>query len=192
MFWNHPNIAQPSNALVLQRRPNAFSLSEMSRRRCPRPQRILPTDPSEAIVRRTRSAVTDSISGITFDSVGRLGMSTLITNFSAFTGEAPAVLAERYARSNHGALKEDVAEAVEEALRKARAECGVCASSWGEDVPGVGRAGWSRKGLRTLLWDDEGSSKVRRTKLGVITLTHSWGHSRLTWVVTPVGGISKP
>jgi tryptophanyl-tRNA synthetase len=32
------------------------------------------------------------------------------------------VLAERYARSNHGSLKKDVAEAVEEALRKPRAE----------------------------------------------------------------------
>jgi tryptophanyl-tRNA synthetase len=32
------------------------------------------------------------------------------------------VLAERYAGSNHGSLKKDVAEAVEEALRKPRAE----------------------------------------------------------------------
>jgi tryptophanyl-tRNA synthetase len=89
--------------------------------------RILLTDPYETIVKRIRSAVTDSISGITFDPVGRPGTSNLLTILSACTGEAPAVLAERYAGSNHGALKKDVAEAVEEALRKA--SCGVCASS---------------------------------------------------------------
>ena len=34
----------------------------------------------------------------------------------------PVALAERYAGGNHGSLKKDVAEAVEEALRKPRAE----------------------------------------------------------------------
>ena len=66
--------------------------------------------------------MTDSISGITFDPVDRPGTSNLLTILSACTGEAPTVLAERYAESNHGALKKDVAEAVEEALRKPRAE----------------------------------------------------------------------
>ena len=84
--------------------------------------RILLTDPYETIVKRIRGAMTDSISGITFDPVKRPGTSNLLTILSACTGEAPAVLAERYAESNHGALKEDVAEAVEEALRKPRAE----------------------------------------------------------------------
>ena len=84
--------------------------------------RILLTDPYETIVKRIRGAVTDSISGITFDPVDRPGTSNLLTILSACTGEAPTVLAERYAGSNHGALKKDVAEAVEEALRKPRAE----------------------------------------------------------------------
>ncbi len=84
--------------------------------------RILLTDSYETIVKRIRSAVTDSISGITFDPVERPGTSNLLTILSACTGEVPAVLAERYAASNHGALKRDVAEAVEEALRKPRAE----------------------------------------------------------------------
>jgi tryptophanyl-tRNA synthetase len=84
--------------------------------------RILLTDSYETIVKRIRSAVTDSISGITFDPVERPGTSNLLTILSACTGEVPAVLAERYAASNHGALKKDVAEAVEEALRKPRAE----------------------------------------------------------------------
>ena len=86
--------------------------------------RILLTDSYETIVKRIRSAVTDSISGITFDPVERPGTSNLLTILSACTGgeEAPTVLAERYAGSNHGLLKKDVAEAVEETLRKPRAE----------------------------------------------------------------------
>jgi len=84
--------------------------------------RILLTDPYETIVKRIRSAVTDSISGITFDPVERPGTSNLLTILSACTGQAPAVLAERYAESNHGVLKKDVVEAVEEVLRRPRAE----------------------------------------------------------------------
>ena len=84
--------------------------------------RILLTDSRETIIKRIRGAVTDSISGITFDPIERPGTSNLLTILSACTGEAPTALAERYARSNHGSLKKDVAEAVEEALRKPRAE----------------------------------------------------------------------
>ena len=80
--------------------------------------RILLTDSYETIVKRIRRAVTDSISGITFDPVERPGTSNLVTILSACTGEAPTVLAERYARSSRASLKKDV----EEALRKPRAE----------------------------------------------------------------------
>ena len=83
---------------------------------------ILLTDSHETIVKRIRGAVTDSISGITFDPVERPGTSNLLTILSACTGEVLAALAERYAWSNHGSLKKDLAEAVKEALRKPRAE----------------------------------------------------------------------
>ncbi|KAI0255328.1 hypothetical protein BJV78DRAFT_1179212, partial [Lactifluus subvellereus] len=83
--------------------------------------RILLTDSYETIVKRVRSAVTDSVSGITFDPVKRPGTSNLLTILSACTGNAPAVLADRYSASNHGALKQDVMEAVE-ALHKPREE----------------------------------------------------------------------
>ncbi|KAN0109798.1 hypothetical protein V8E52_008904 [Russula decolorans] len=84
--------------------------------------RILLTDSYETIVKRIRGAITNSISGITFDPVERPRTSNLLTILSACTGEAPTVLAERYARSNQGSSKKDVVEAVEEALRKPRAE----------------------------------------------------------------------
>jgi tryptophanyl-tRNA synthetase len=84
--------------------------------------RILLTDPYETIAKRVRGAKTDSVSGITFDPVKRPGTSNLLTILSACTGQPPTVLADRYAESNHGALKKDVVEAVEEALRRPRAE----------------------------------------------------------------------
>jgi tryptophanyl-tRNA synthetase len=62
--------------------------------------RILLTDPYEIIAKRIRSAMTDSISGITFDPVARPGTSNLLTTLFACTGEAPGVLAGRYAESN--------------------------------------------------------------------------------------------
>ena len=83
---------------------------------------ILLTDSHETIVKRIRGTVTDLISGITFDPAGRPGTSNLLTILSACTGEVPAALAERYTGSNHGSLKRDVAEAVEEVMRKPRAE----------------------------------------------------------------------
>ena len=84
--------------------------------------RILLTDSHETIIKCIRGAVTDSIPGITCDPVERPGTSNLLTILSACTGEVLAALAERYAESNHGSLKKDLAEAVEEALRKPRAE----------------------------------------------------------------------
>jgi tryptophanyl-tRNA synthetase len=84
--------------------------------------RILLTDSYETIAKRVRGAVTDSVSGITFDPIKRPGTTNLLTILSACTGHPPEVLADRYAESNHGALKKDVVEAVEETLRKPRAE----------------------------------------------------------------------
>ena len=84
--------------------------------------RILLTDTYDTIAKRIRAAVTDSISGITFDPVNRAGTSNLLTILSACTGETPIALAGRYEGSNHGVLKKDVVEAVEETLRRPRGE----------------------------------------------------------------------
>ena len=82
--------------------------------------RILLTDSYETIVKRIRGAVTDSVSGITFDPVERPETSNLLTIHFACVGEAPTVLAERYARSNHSLLKKICGGSVEEALRNPR------------------------------------------------------------------------
>jgi len=70
--------------------------------------RVLLTDSYETIAELVRSAVTDSISGITFDPAERPGTSNPLKNLSACTGEATAVLAERDAESKPGALKKDM------------------------------------------------------------------------------------
>ena len=54
---------------------------------------------------------------------------------------------DRYAESNHGALKKDVVEAVEKALRNPRAEF---ARLRGEKTFPEQVARWCRKGARTL------------------------------------------
>jgi tryptophanyl-tRNA synthetase len=118
--------ANPSNRYFTASSKRILSLrdvtAKMSKSAADPNSRILLTDPYKTIVKRIRGAVTDSMSGITFDPVERPGTSNLLTILSACTGEAPTALAERYAGSNHGSLKNDVAEAVEEALRKPRAE----------------------------------------------------------------------
>ena len=112
------HFSAPSKRILSLRDPTA----KMSKSAVDPNSRILLTDSYDTIAKRIRAAVTDSFSGITFDPVNRPGTSNLLTILSACTGETPTVLAGRYEGSNHGALKKDVVEAVEETLRKARGE----------------------------------------------------------------------
>ncbi|KAH9033989.1 hypothetical protein EDB83DRAFT_2416997 [Lactarius deliciosus] len=111
-------ILTPSKRILSLRDPTA----KMSKSAVDSNSRILLTDSYDTIAKRIRAAVTDSISSITFDPVKRPGTSNLLTILSACTGETPTVLAGRYEGSNHGVLKKDVVEAVEETLRRPRAE----------------------------------------------------------------------
>ncbi|KAH9165793.1 hypothetical protein EDB89DRAFT_2007793 [Lactarius sanguifluus] len=111
-------ILTPSKRILSLRDPTA----KMSKSAVDPNSRILLTDSHDTIAKRIRAAVTDSISGITFDPVERPGTSNLLTILSACTGETPMALAGRYEGSNHGVLKKDVVDAVEETLRRPRAE----------------------------------------------------------------------
>ncbi len=84
--------------------------------------RILLTDLPDTITAKIRVAVTDSVSGITYDPVARPGTANLLTILAACTEETPEDVALRYANKNHGHLKKDVVEAVAEKLRPAREE----------------------------------------------------------------------
>ena len=84
--------------------------------------RILLTDDASQIAAKIRVAVTDSISGITYDPVDRAGTANLLTILGACTNEKPEDVALRYAGKNHGHLKKDLVEAIEETLKGPRAE----------------------------------------------------------------------
>jgi len=88
------------------------------------PNSRIPLTEPHIIVKQIRSAVTDYIYGIAFDPAAPPGTSNTLTIILACTGETPGVLTEleRYVESNHGALKKDVVEVVDEGLRKPRAE----------------------------------------------------------------------
>ena len=123
--WPRPRIiystvhfVAPSKRILSLRDPTA----KMSKSAADPNSRILLTDSYDTIAKRIRAAVTDSISDITFDPIKRPGTSNLLTIISACTGETPAALGERYEGRNHGALKKDVVEAVEETLRRPRGE----------------------------------------------------------------------
>lgn len=84
--------------------------------------RILFTDTGSQIKSKIRSAVTDSIQGITYDPISRPGTSNLLTILSACTENDVLDVAKGYESKGHGQLKNDVADAVEEALKGPRAE----------------------------------------------------------------------
>ncbi|PFH53576.1 hypothetical protein AMATHDRAFT_137408 [Amanita thiersii Skay4041] len=84
--------------------------------------RILLTDSASQIRAKIRGAVTDSISGITYDPVARPGTSNLLTILAACSEEDAENVAIQYRTKGHGQLKADVADAVEELIKRPRAE----------------------------------------------------------------------
>jgi len=84
--------------------------------------RIQLTDTASEIQRKVRSAVTDSIQGITYDPINRRGTSNLLSILSACTGDPVEQIAASYEGKGHGVLKKDVADALEEMLKVPRAE----------------------------------------------------------------------
>lgn len=95
------------------------------------------TDSPEAITKKIRSAVTDSIHGITFDPPARPGVSNLLTILADFQSpsnisdtkgsisssrEDVDTLATKYSDKGTSDLKRDVAEAVIEGWRFPRDE----------------------------------------------------------------------
>ena len=84
--------------------------------------RIQLTDTFPEISRKIRSAVTDSIQGITYDPVNRRGTSNLLSILSACINEPVETVVRRYEGKGHGDLKKEVSEALEELLKGPRAE----------------------------------------------------------------------
>ncbi len=77
---------------------------------------IFLTDGPDAIREKIKRATTDSIGTIVFDE-DRPGINNLLSIYQAFTGEAKAVIEERFAGKGYGAFKQALAEVVIDELR---------------------------------------------------------------------------
>ncbi|KAI6046725.1 tryptophanyl-tRNA synthetase [Pisolithus marmoratus] len=108
----------PSKRILSLRDPTA----KMSKSSPDTASRILLTDTASQIKSKIRAAVTDSISGITYDPVSRPGISNLLTILAACTESGVHDIAGMYATKGHGQLKTDVADAVEELVKGPRSE----------------------------------------------------------------------
>ncbi|THU92997.1 tryptophanyl-tRNA synthetase [Dendrothele bispora CBS 962.96] len=108
----------PSKRILSLRDPT----SKMSKSSPDPTSRILFTDSPSEITSKIRVAVTDSIAGITYDPVHRPGTANLLTILAACTGEDVHQVTKRFEGKNHGALKSEVTEAVQEMLRGPREE----------------------------------------------------------------------
>ncbi len=68
-------------------------------------------DTDEMVVKKIRSAVTDSIGTITFEPETRKEIANLLTIFALFTKSTPQEVAAKYASSSYAEFKNDLAEA---------------------------------------------------------------------------------
>ncbi len=82
---------------------------------------ILVMDKPEVIVKKIKSAVTDSIGSIKSEE-GRDGINNLITLYSVASGMSIAEIEAKYDGQGYGVFKGDVAEAIVELLRPVREE----------------------------------------------------------------------
>ncbi|KAI3607944.1 tryptophanyl-trna synthetase [Moniliophthora roreri] len=120
MFPLPSQLNTPSKRILSLRDPT----SKMSKSHPDVSSRILLTDTDAEIAAKIRSAVTDSLAGITYDPVNRPGTSNLLTILAACKLQDVLETAKEYETKNHGVLKRDVTEAVQEMLRGPREEFG--------------------------------------------------------------------
>jgi tryptophanyl-tRNA synthetase len=79
--------------------------------------RILLTDSPDQIVKKVKSAVTDTGTDVSYDREEKPGISNLLELFSFFSGRPIADLADEYADSGYGVFKQAVGEAIAEGIR---------------------------------------------------------------------------
>ncbi|EJD06228.1 tryptophanyl-tRNA synthetase [Fomitiporia mediterranea MF3/22] len=111
-------VINPSKRILSLKDPSA----KMSKSAVDENSRILLTDDATIIHKKIRSAVTDSLPYISYDPEARPGTSNLLTLLAGCIDEDVHDVAERYRERNHGALKNDLSEALEETLKGPRTE----------------------------------------------------------------------
>ena len=95
-------------------------LSKMAKSDPSPKSRILLTDTTDQIMRKVKSAVTDTGSEVGFDWQNKPGISNLLEIFSSFSGRSIDDLVAEYATSGYGAFKIAVAESIAEGVRPIR------------------------------------------------------------------------
>ncbi|GAA5900698.1 tryptophan--tRNA ligase MSW1 [Sporobolomyces salmoneus] len=98
-------------------------LSKMSKS-SPNPSSVLFLTDSPSLIRsKLKSAVTDSIPGVTFDPVERPGVSNLLSIHSGYSGQTPSEICDRFS-GERGIVefKEELIEVVSEGLKGFREE----------------------------------------------------------------------
>ncbi|KAF4604341.1 Tryptophan--tRNA ligase, mitochondrial [Pleurotus pulmonarius] len=118
LFTLPEQLSTPSKRILSLKNPAA----KMSKSAPDVQSRILLTDSHTQIKAKIRSAVTDSVPGITYDPETRPGTSNLLTILGACTNREGSDVAADYLNKGHGELKADVAEAIEGLLRGPRNE----------------------------------------------------------------------
>jgi tryptophanyl-tRNA synthetase len=116
--------------------------------------RITITDSSSTILSNIKSAVTDSIPGITFDQESRPGVSNLLLIWSALdeAGRSPAQLAQEVEGWGMGKLKSTIGEVVVERLRPIRENYERISQdrAWLSEVAKRGREKATEKAVKTM------------------------------------------
>jgi len=81
---------------------------------------IFLTDADEVIVKKIKSAVTDSDGQIYFDPINKPGVSNLLTIFSLVTGDSVETIVQKYQGGTYAVFKQDLADAVVEYIKPIR------------------------------------------------------------------------
>jgi tryptophanyl-tRNA synthetase len=82
--------------------------------------RILLDEAPDSIIKKVKSAVTDTGSEVAYDPVDKPGISNLIELMSFFTGRSIEAVADEYRHSGYGAFKSAAGEAIAAALEPIR------------------------------------------------------------------------
>jgi tryptophanyl-tRNA synthetase len=81
---------------------------------------LLLTDPPDVVVRKIRSAVTDSGREVRRDGEGKEGIANLVEIMAIATDQSPEAVEQSYDGAGYGQFKSDVAEAVESMIGPVR------------------------------------------------------------------------
>ena len=81
---------------------------------------VLLLDTADTIVKKFKSAVTDSEREVSYDREKKAGISNLLDILSIYTGESVDALVDEYADAGYGVFKQAVADAVVDGLAPIR------------------------------------------------------------------------